>query len=359
MSALQEYKCPACGGALEFNSDIQKLKCPYCDSEYEMSMFDSADERPESLPEEDMTWQVSAGSQWEEGETDGLVTYICNSCGGEIVGDETTAATKCPYCDNPVVIRGQFAGSLRPDCVIPFRYDKKAAKEALMNHYKGKVLLPKIFKDKNHIDEIMGIYVPFWLFDADAEADVVYNATRVKAWSDNDYNYTETSHYKVYRGGNISFSAVPVDGSSKMPDELMESIEPFDMSEAVDFRTAYLAGYLADKYDVDDTMSVERANERIRKSVRDEFASTVMGYATVVPSHSSVRLRNATAKYALYPVWILNTTFNGKKYTFAMNGQTGKMVGDLPMDKGLFAKYFGIIAAAVSAVTFAVQFFMH
>ena len=100
---------------------------------------------------------------------------------------------------------GQFAGALRPDYVIPFKLDKKAAKAALMKHYGGKRLLPKVFKDQNHIDEVKGVYVPFWLFDADADAHVRYKATRVRSWSDSNYNYTETSHYAVIRGGNIGF----------------------------------------------------------------------------------------------------------------------------------------------------------
>ena len=71
---------------------------------------------------------------------------------------------------------GQVSGALKPDYVIPFKIDKKAAKEALQRHYKGKKLLPKIFKKENHIDEIKGVYVPFWLFDADADADIRYKA---------------------------------------------------------------------------------------------------------------------------------------------------------------------------------------
>ena len=142
----------------------------------------------------------------------------------------------------------------------------------MKKHYSGKKLLPKVFKDENHIDEIRGVYVPFWLFDADADAHIRYKATRVRAWSDSDYNYTETSFFSVVRGGSIGFQRVPVDGSSKMPDVLMESIEPFYFEDAVDFHTAYLAGYLADKYDVDAEASVERANERIKNSTADAFA---------------------------------------------------------------------------------------
>ena len=112
-------------------------------------------------------------AQWQEGEADGLRSYVCKSCGGEIVGDENTAATSCPFCGNPVVMMGQFSGALKPDLVIPFKLDKKAAKEGLKKHLTGKRFLPKIFKDQNHIDEIKGIYVPFWLFDTDVDAQPI------------------------------------------------------------------------------------------------------------------------------------------------------------------------------------------
>ena len=211
---------------------------------------------------------------------------------------------------------------------------------ALKKHYKGKPLLPKAFTNGNHIEEIKGIYVPFWLFDAEADANVRYHAEIVHpSYEDSENRYTPTSHYMVQRGGSIGFENVPVDGSEKMADDLMESIEPFDFSEAVDFQTAYLAGYLADKYDVDADHSIDRANERVKRSVEEAFASTVEGYTTKRTEASSVQLHNGKAKYALYPVWLLNTTWNGQRYTFAMNGQTGKFVGDLPVDKSAAAKW--------------------
>lgn len=358
MAVMQEYKCPCCGGAIAFDSTLQKMKCPYCDTEFEMETLKAYDEELNQEKADDMRWEAQAGTQWDEGEADSLKTYCCNSCGGEIVGDDTTAATSCPYCGNPVVLMGQFKGDLKPDYVIPFKIDKKAAKEALQKHCKGKFLLPKIFKDQNHIDEIKGVYVPFWLFDADADANIRYKATRVRTWSDNNYRYTETSFFSVFRGGNISFERVPVDGSSKMPDVLMESIEPFNFNEAVDFQAAYLAGYLADRYDVDAQQSVNRANSRIKTSTEQAFASTVQGYASVVPESSSINLSNGKAKYALYPVWILNTTWQGKKYLFAMNGQTGKFVGDLPMDKSLFIKWLLGLTSVATVVIFIIKWLM-
>ncbi len=356
MAAIQEYKCPCCGGAIAFDSTIQKMKCPYCGTEFEMETLAGYDNELKSEQADDMRWETDTGGNWQEGEADGLRSYVCNSCGGEIVGDENTAATSCPFCGSPVVMMDQFSGALKPDYVIPFKLDKGAAKEALKNHYKGKRLLPKVFKDENHIDEVKGVYVPYWLFDAEADADMRYKATRVRHWSDSTYDYTETSYFSVRRSGSIGFENVPVDGSKKMADDLMESLEPFDFTKAVDFQTAYLAGYLADKYDVDAEQSIGRANERIRKTTEEAIDATVKGYATVTREAGSIRFNNSKVKYALFPVWILNTTWNGKKYLFAMNGQSGKMVGDLPLDKGAYRKWLFGLTGAIGAVVYAALF---
>ncbi len=355
MSVLQEYKCPCCGGAITFDSTTQNMLCPYCGTQFDVQTLASYDTELKSDTGDDMQWQT-AGTQWHPAETAGLISYICNSCGGEIVGDSNTAATACPFCDNPVLIPSRFSGDLRPDLVIPFRVDKEQAKAALRNHYKGKLLLPKVFKDENHIDEIKGIYVPFWLFDANAKASIRYKATRHRTWSDAHYIYTETSFFAVRRSGTLGFAQVPVDGSEKIDDTLMESIEPFDAAQAVPFHTAYLSGYLADKYDVAVEQSINRANQRIRRSTEDAFAGTVMGYSTVIPEASSVTFQDGVSRYALYPVWLLNTTWKGQKFTFAVNGQTGKLAGDLPVDKSAYKKWLFGLTAAISAAAFALSY---
>ena len=238
--------------------------------------------------------------------------------------------------------------------MIPFKLGKDDALAALQKHYLKKKLLPKVFKDRSHLDEIKGVYVPFWLFDADVDAHIEYRATRVRCWNDNDYDYREESVYRVVREGGIGFSRVPVDGSKAIDDTLMESIEPFAITEAVDFQSAYLAGYLANKYDVDADKSTGRANERIRNSTVSEFAKTVTGYNTVVPQNTNIRLKNCGVHYALFPVWLLSTRWQGLKFAFAMNGQTGKFVGDLPMDKGAFWRWFFMIFAITAAVVFSI-----
>ena len=353
MAALQEYLCPCCNGAVEFNSKSQNMKCPFCDAEFDIDALQPPE--TEVSIENDMSWDTP-GEAWAEGETAGLRVYTCNTCGGEVVADETTGASSCPYCGNPVIMTGQFAGDLKPDLVIPFQIDKDGAIAALKEHYKGKRLLPKVFRDENTIREIKGMYVPVWLFDTEADAHIRYKATRTKTWSDSQYRYTETSHYAVYRAGNLAFENVPVDGSEKMDDTLMESIEPFNIEDGVDFRTAYLSGYLADKYDVDAESAIDRANERIRKSTEDAFAATVHNFSTVTPEDTNIQLQNGRARYALYPVWLLNTKWNDQTFTFAINGQTGKIAGDLPLDKGAYWKWLIGVAAVAGAVIMGISY---
>ena len=358
MDTLLDYKCPSCGGAIQFDSTTQNMKCPYCDTEFEVEALKQMDEAIQAEPQEDLSWNAEAQSQWQDGEEASLDQYVCQSCGGQIVTEHTTAATSCPYCGNPVVLAQRVAGSLRPDCIIPFQLDQTAAEGALKKHFTGKPLLPKAFKNETHIRQIKGVYVPFWLFDAHADASIRYRATRVRTWSDSNYNYTATSHYSVHREGCLSFSGVPVDGSVNMDNTLMESLEPYDHSKAVDFQTAYLAGYLADKYDVTAKDSEPRANDRIRTSVENEFMGTVVGYTSVTTQSSSIRLSEGKVRYALYPVWLLSTQYRGENYLFAMNGQTGKLVGNLPTDWSAFWKWFALLSLGGSALSALVAYLM-
>ena len=350
MSAITEQKCPHCGGAVEFNVGAQKLKCPYCDAEFDIAAMQQAEDFAANTVEQ-INWN-SQGSQWGAGETDGMSVYACKSCGGEIDADQTTGATSCPYCGNQVVMKGQFSGALKPDLVIPFKLDKKAAKEALKKHFRGKKFVPKAFLAENKLDEVKGVYVPHWLFSCDAVVNATYQAEKYKHWSDSKNEYTETTAYNVYRSGSIGFDNVPVDGSTKMPDDLMESIEPFNLNEAVPFNTAYLAGYLADKYDVDVNQSMGRANERIQASALDAFEDTVEGYNAVTPMQAAMQVANGSYKYALYPVWILNVKWKGQNHTFAMNGQTGKFVGNIPTEEKKAKLIGGLGGAAVGALIY-------
>lgn len=357
MGTIREYECPCCGGIVQFDIASQQMLCPFCDTTFTLETLDAYNATKQKNKDSNINWNTDSTQEWQEGEQEGMVVYKCESCGGEIIADATLGSTSCPYCDNNVVFTGQFTGTIRPDYVIPFKVDKNMAKAALNDHMKGKRLLPKVFKDKNHIDEIKGIYVPFWLFDADVDASVAYKATTVRTWSDSDNNYTETKYYQVSREGEIAFDKIPVDGSSKMPDDLMESIEPYNYQDNLEFAPSYLAGFLADKYDVDIDNSIDRANYRMKSSTESSFRKTVQGYSTVEVDNSSINISNGNVKYALLPVWILNTSWQNNKYTFAVNGQTGKIVGDLPVDKGAYWRWLSLLSVGFVAAFSAISYF--
>lgn len=345
-----QYKCPCCGAALKFSGTEQKLSCKSCGNTYEISVLQELDASENAPGEQKLQWESRREAAAAERADDGR--YICPSCGGEIEADENTASTKCPYCENVVVIRQTVSGRFEPDAVIPFQVEGDRARQMLEGFCKGKRLLPKNFKDKSYLKNLKGYYVPYWLFDCDVHADMSFRAARRRVWSDSNYNYAETSYYLVNRSGNMQFYHVPVDGSIQMSDETTESIEPFDYSALTRFQPAYLAGYETEKYDVEAETAKNRANERIYNSAEQELAGTVTGYDTVRVSRRSLQAGNSRVHYVLLPVWLFETVYQDKTYQFAINGQTGKMVGELPVDKGAFWRYlFGFTGIGTAVLS--------
>ena len=333
MAQATNYQCPACGGPLHFSGTTQKLECDYCGSSYTVEEIDKKYKHEET----------------QEGMS-GMVEYSCPSCGAQLFCDETTAAASCPYCGNNQVIHTQFKGGKMPQKIIPFRFEKQAAINALKNHYKGKKLLPKVFSAQNHIEEVKGIYVPFWLFDGHADANVDYTATKIAVHYTSKEKVTTTSHYNLNRSGTVTFEKISVDASKKMDDALMDSIEPFDYDSLYDFSSSYLPGFFAEVYDVSTDECFERARVRAENTALQEMTNSIGGYDTVSVANKKIRVVNDKVTYAFLPVWVLSTKWRDKNYIFAMNGQTGKMVGNLPVDKGLFWKYFFSITLGVAAV---------
>ena len=231
---VTNYKCPACTGPLRFDSATGKLQCDFCGSSYEVAEIEKlyaekdaqaagAFRQAEEQTAADGEWTAASGSDWGA-DAEKLRVYSCPSCGAELICDETTSATSCPYCGNNTIVPGQFSGALKPDYVLPFKLDKAAAVAALKKHYGGKKLLPKAFSNENHIEEVKGVYVPFWLYDGSAEVDVRCHGTKVSGYSTARENVTVTNHYDVRRAGTVRFERVPVDASSKMPDDHMDAL---------------------------------------------------------------------------------------------------------------------------------------
>lgn len=231
---VTNYKCPSCTGPLRFDSATGKLQCDFCGSSYEVAEIEKlyaekdaqaagAFRQAEEQAAADGEWAAASGSDWGA-DAEKLRVYSCPSCGAELICDETTSATSCPYCGNNTIVPGQFSGALKPDYVLPFKLDKAAAVAALKKHYGGKKLLPKAFSNENHIEEVKGVYVPFWLYDGSAEVDVRCHGTKVSGYSTARENVTVTNHYDVRRAGTVRFERVPVDASSKMPDDHMDAL---------------------------------------------------------------------------------------------------------------------------------------
>ena len=373
---VTNYQCPACTGPLHFAGESGKLECDYCGASFDVAEIEAlyaekeakAAEAAQKQEEAEAAQRAAAaeeqtaaadGSDWDASglsadwgaDAGSMKAYSCPSCGAELLCDVTTAATSCPYCGNPSVLPGQFTGSLKPDFVLPFKLSKKDAIKALKKHYLKKPLLPSTFSKANHLEEVKGVYVPFWMYDGEASGSAQFHATAVRTYTSGDYEITETSHYDVRRAGSIDFEKVPVDASSKMPDDYMDSIEPYDYAELKPFSTAYLPGFLADKYDVSVEDSRERADKRCTGSLVSALERTVSGYTTCIETSRDIRLKRGKVHYALLPVWILNTKWEGKDFLFAMNGQTGKLVGSLPVSTKRVVGLFAAIAAPLIAIS--------
>lgn len=358
-TAIRNYKCPCCTAPLVYKAGSDVLHCNSCDNSFPLETLEQmADAQDIAGGPSKYDWDRYEPRSYEQGSEINLANYSCPSCGAEISGDDTLGATVCPYCGNSTIVKGQFEGGLRPDYIIPFKLDKSSAISAFEADFKNAPFLPDNFKDKKKIAEMSGVYVPFWTFDCDCNASIVYNAQRVTAWSDSNYNYTKTDYYKLFRSGSISFANIPVDGSKKADDAYMEAIEPFDYNDAVEFSDKYLSGYLADKYDVTADESIERANERVENSAVECFRETTAHYTAVLPESTKIDFSNGKIRYSLLPVWMLNIKYRDKMYKFAINGQTGKVVGEYPVDKVKKWRYFGVVAGIAYAVAIAVARFL-
>lgn len=350
-----EYKCPCCGAGLVFGDEAQKMTCQYCENEFDLDAVKAYNATLTTGSSENFEWDEQTSQEWSEAEQEAIRKFTCPACGGEILTDANTAATFCPYCENPAILQGRLTGSLKPDGVIPFKTSKEDAQKAFLNLCKGKPLLPKNFASQQRIEKISGVYVPFWLYDCDSSFNGTYQATRIHHWSDSRYNYTRTEHFLLTRGAKADFSGIPMDASSKMDNTIMESIEPFDYTAMVDFETAYLSGFLADKYDVESSLGQERIRQRVDSTINSMLQPTFAGYATAVPSAKALNVTNSKAKYVLLPVWMLHSKYKDKTYVFAMNGQTGKMTGTFPICAKRSAAWFSGVCAGVTVLATLLQ----
>ncbi len=314
-----DYKCPSCGATIPFSPEKQKWVCSYCGSEFTLEELQKSQKK--SIVEEKKEIKVEDAD-----------IYRCQSCGAEIIADENTTATFCVYCGNTAILKDRIHNSRVPDLIIPFQKVKDDATKAFEKVVKHKPLVPKAFKTKDNIQKITGIYIPFWAYDFQVSGTVEFNATDVHTWTDFRNQYTKTDGFSVVCEGNMDYDKVLADGSSRFPDDLMDSLEPFDFQGLVSYNQAFLAGFFSEKYDVDEDKAVERAQRRAVNTSVSLMRETV-NHQSCALLDNQLNVQKQKVYYILLPVWMVNTKYRDKTYTFAMNGQTGKIVGDLPLGR--------------------------
>lgn len=312
-----DHECPSCGANIPFNPVTQKWDCKYCGASYNLEDFKKYDNE---IKEEN--------KKEEKIEID---EYECPNCGAKVVTDSNTSATSCVYCGSTTIIKNRLQGEFKPSKVIPFSQPKERAIEEFYKFSKKKWFAPKEFCRRENIQKVEGVYIPFWLYNCKSSGKIQADLKRFTTWSSGDYRYTKVDIYDCVREGNMEFIGVPVDGSTKFADDIMDSIEPYDYEKMKGFSSSYLSGFLAEKYDVEMEDAYSRAKSRINNSTIAELKSNISGFDVVTVRDSNIDIQRDSDEYVLLPVWMLNIMYKNKMYTFAMNGQTGKMVGNVPI----------------------------
>lgn len=344
------YKCPSCSAPLSFNTETQSFVCAYCGGDYGKLEIEAMTAKAEEIepPYEEHATDINTQNTFSRDNS----LYVCPTCGAEVITDsELSASAICHYCHSPIVLSGRLSGEFCPDAIIPFKKTKAQALEGFDEWTKKqRFFLAKGFTDRKNLEKIQGLYVPFWLADCVVEGNLTADCYKtISAVRRGDYIVKTESKHLVTRKGKLNLDGIPADGSSKADDKLMESIEPFNYAELVKFEMSYLSGHYAEKYDVTKDQIYGRIQSRAQEAAREEFRATVKGYTRTVTLNESYRIRGIRWKYAMLPMWFLSYNYNGKMYYYAMNGQTGKFGGTLPVNKLKLALFsFGIPLLAAS-----------
>lgn len=325
-----EQKCPNCGAPMKYNPTLKKLECEFCGTILDIA--DTTKNNKISRKERDATLQ----------QIKPLPIYNCISCGAEVLVSEENGALTCPYCQNNIVLTKQFSGTMQPDGIIPFKITPDQISKAVQKFYKDKPLLSKKYFSESRIGKITGVYIPFWVFDCEVSGDGDYTGTRPgETFRQGDYIIKVTEHYRLERNVSMRFENLAIDASEKMKDDLMDSVCPYDMKELKPFDVAYLAGYVADRFDQTSEEMQVRSDQRVlRTADTTTILKTTHSFMGVYPEKNHMQTIIQQARYVLLPMYLFHIEYNGETYEYALNGQTGKVVGRLPEDKNEERKYY-------------------
>lgn len=321
MGKVLDVQCPSCSAPLHFSAELGKMKCDYCDSEFEVSELKNV----ENVNIEETTEEPVLN--------DNYYKYNCPDCGAEIIADENTSATFCLYCGNTAILKNKLSGKFKPDKIIPFKTVKEDAIKAFKGLCKGRIFMPKFFNSETNIEKITGLYIPFWLYEVEVGGSLDVRAIKETSWTTGNTHYTKQDIYDVNRTGTMLFKRIPVDGSTRFANDIMNTLEPFYFHYLVDYNHAYLSGFLAEAYDVDQDVAFYDAKKRSMETTRNVMMNDMGHYTRMDVKQNKLEAKKKGQEYALLPVWMLNVKYKDKYYLFAMNGQTGEFVGNVPIDK--------------------------
>lgn len=329
--AVISFKCPNCDGELIFDPETQKYKCEYCVSLFTQEELDAL-KPAESSEKIEKEIQFSEESTKEEVEQE-VVRYSCPSCGAEIITDATTAATFCYYCHNPVVLGGKLEGEFLPNKIIPFDVTREAAQKAFFDYVGKKKFVPKAFFDKRQIESMTGVYFPYWLYDVELQGNMNAEARTIRVWRSGDIEYTQTKHFAISREGDVSLRNLTENALQKANAKLASGVMPYDFNRMQDFHMGYLSGFMAERRDIEQSAVQNKMQCEMRESAERLMRETITGYNSVNVRSSNFRPKKETWSYVLLPVWTITYKGrDGKIYYYSMNGQTGKVCGELPVD---------------------------
>lgn len=341
------YKCPSCGAYLNFDPDTQRWQCPFCTSSYEeKELLEKAAAYQQAAEQEaQAAQQTSADKDGQQ------VVYHCPSCGSEIMTDETTVATQCYYCHNPVVLQGKLTAEMKPDEVLPFTVGKEKAVERFMAWVKKKRFVPHGFFDQAQVASMSGVYYPHFVTECTLEGDFNGEGSNSSVADLGKYIVTTTQHYQVRRKGLLTFRDIIRPALNKANRKLSDGIHPFPLDTAKPFSGAYLSGFLAERRDID-AQTVQQDVTGEAADYAQPLLTDNMPYATY-HGNTSTTVKDVHSKYILLPTWVL--TYPNKHdpqnpYYYAMNGCTGETCGKLPLNKQkLWLTGLGIAAAVFAA----------
>lgn len=316
------FKCKNCGGNTVYNPTKMKMVCPHCESEESQSI----------VAEENMTQCVNCGAPMEPG--------------------EFTAAMKCPNCGNYHVFEQRISGEYQPHLVIPFKISKEEAEKILKKAFGKKVFTPSTFLSHASIAKMEGSYVPFFLYDYDADASLSATGTKVRSWSSGSYRYTETSYYRVEREMDIDFNKIPVDASVSMDNSIMDLLEPYDYNALQEFEEKYMSGFQGEVFSENGDSLEKRASDKARSDSKTLLRDSVQGYSSLTQEDYRINLTEKARKYALLPVWVYDFQYQGKTYQFHVNGESGKVIGEAPVNKQKVVGYGATVLGMTAVIGF-------